>query len=127
MMYYDIESIESDPLISDEYPYGNPFDHIIDIMNFGGIIIRFKYISRNKSFQHEEKIVSYHIMDFNAKDVLGLHIQGDKKFSMYKQLGQGHERLIPIHPVYEDTIIRWAKEELSKLYLNIKITYARLA
>jgi hypothetical protein len=31
-MYYDIETIKSDPLISDEYPYGNPFDHIIDIM-----------------------------------------------------------------------------------------------
>jgi hypothetical protein len=36
-MYYDIESVKSDPLISDEYPYGNPFDHIIDIMNYGAI------------------------------------------------------------------------------------------
>ena len=48
-MYYDIETVKSDPLISDEYPYGNPFDHIIDIMNHGAIIVRFKYVSNNKS------------------------------------------------------------------------------
>ena len=30
-MYYDIETVKSDPLIADEYPHGNPFDHIIDI------------------------------------------------------------------------------------------------
>jgi hypothetical protein len=109
-MYYDIENIKSDPLISDEYPYGNSIEHIIDIMNFGAIIIRFKYVSRNKSLHPEEKLVSYHIMDFNGKDVLGVHVQGDKTFSMYKQWGQGDERLIPIYPIYEDTIIRWGKE-----------------
>jgi hypothetical protein len=38
-MYYDIENIKSDPLISNEYRYGNPFDHIIDIMNFGAILL----------------------------------------------------------------------------------------
>jgi hypothetical protein len=51
-------------------------------------------------------------MDFNGKDVLGVHVQGDKTFSMYKQWGQGDERLIPIYPIYEDTIIRWGKEEV---------------
>src|SRR5918998_5818874 len=30
-MYYDIETAKSDPLMAEEYPYGNPFDHIIDI------------------------------------------------------------------------------------------------
>ena len=38
-MYYDIETIKSDPLIADEYPHGNPFDHIIDIMSRGAIIL----------------------------------------------------------------------------------------
>ena len=57
-MYYDIETIKSDPLIADEYPHGNPFDHIIDIMSQRAIIIRFKYVLRNKShFAPEEKVV----------------------------------------------------------------------
>jgi hypothetical protein len=54
-MCYDIESVISDPLISDEYPQGNPFDHIIDIMNYGAIIIRFKYVSRNMSLLLRKK------------------------------------------------------------------------
>src|SRR6187200_1311217 len=62
-MYYDIETVKLDPLIADEYPHGNPFDHIIDIMGQGAIIIRFKYVSRNGSLlPPEEKVVSYHLM-----------------------------------------------------------------
>jgi hypothetical protein len=92
-MYYDIETIKSDPLIADEYPHGNPFDHIIDIMSQGAIIIRFKYVSRNKSLlPPEEKVVSYHLMEFENKKVLGVHIEGEKKFSMYKQWGESDER-----------------------------------
>jgi hypothetical protein len=111
-MYYDIETIKSDPLISDEYPYGNPFDHIIDIMKHGAIIVRFKYVSNNKSLPPEEKVVSYHIMNFKGKDVLGVHVQGDQRFSMYKQWGSGDEILEPIYPEYENMIIRWGKEEV---------------
>jgi hypothetical protein len=111
-MYYDIETIKSDPLKSDEYPYGNPFDHIIDIMKHGAIIVRFKYVSNNKSLPPEEKVVSYHIMNFKGKDVLGVHVQGDQRFSMYKQWGSGDERLEPIYPEYENMIIRWGKEEV---------------
>jgi hypothetical protein len=44
----------------------------------------------------EEMLVYYHIMDFNGKAVRGVHVQGDKAFSVYKQWGQGDERLIPI-------------------------------
>ena len=29
-MYCEIETVKLDPLISNEYPHGNPFDHIID-------------------------------------------------------------------------------------------------
>ena len=73
-MYCDIETVKSDPLISNEYPYGKPFDHIIDIMSHGTIIIRFKYVSRNGS-PPEEKVVSYHLMNFKKK-VLGVHVEG---------------------------------------------------
>jgi hypothetical protein len=118
-MYYDIETIKSDPLIADEYPHGNPFDHIIDIMSQGAIIIRFKYVSRNKFLlPPEEKVVSYHLMEFENKKVLGVHIEGEKKFSMYKQWGEGDERLLPIYPPYVNTIIRWGKEEVEEAIIN---------
>jgi hypothetical protein len=117
-MYYDIETVKLDPLIADEYPHGNPFDHIIDIMSQGAIIIRFKYVSRNGSLPPEEKVVSYHLMDFEGKKVLGVHIEGEKKFSMYKQWGQGDERLLPIYPEYANTIIRWGKEEVEEAKIN---------
>src|SRR5919109_4318580 len=118
-IYYDIETVKLDPLIADQYPHGNPFDHIIDIMSQGSIIIRFKYVSRNKSvFPPEEKVVSYHLMDFENKKVLGVHIEGEKKFSMYKQWGEGDERLLPIYPEYTNTIIRWGKEEVEEAIIN---------
>jgi hypothetical protein len=116
-MYCDIETVKSDPLISNEYPHGNPFDHIIDIMSYGAIIIRFKYVSRNGSTP-EEKLVSYHLMDFNEKKVLGVHIEGDNKFSMYKQWGQGDERLLSIYPEYNNTIIRWGKKEAQEAVMS---------
>jgi hypothetical protein len=117
-MYYDIETVKSDPLIVDEYPYGNPFDHIIDIMSQGAIIIRFKYVSAKSLLPPEEKVVSYHLMDFENKKVLGVHIEGEKKFSMYKQWGEGDERLLPIYPEYTNTIIRWGKEEVEEAIIN---------
>lgn len=118
-MYYDIETVKSDPLIAYEYPHGNPFDHIIDIMSQGAIIIRFKYVSINKSLlPPEEKVVGYHLMDFENKKVLGVHIEGEKKFSMYKQWGEGDERLLPIYPEYGNTIIRWGKEEVEEAIIN---------
>ena len=117
-MYYDIETVKSDPLIADEYPHGNPFDHIIDIMSQGAIIIRFKYVSAKSLLPPEEKVVSYHLMDFKNKKVLGVHIEGEKKFSMYKQWGEGDERLLPIYPEYTNTIIRWGKEEVEEAIIN---------
>jgi hypothetical protein len=117
-MYYNIETVKSDPLITNEYPYGNPFEHIVDIMSQGAIIIRFKYVSRKKSLPPEEKVVSYHLMDYENKKVLGVHIEGEKKFSMYKQWGEGDERLLPIYPEYANTIIRWGKEEAEEAIIN---------
>jgi hypothetical protein len=80
-------------------------------MKNGAIIIRFKYVSRDQS-DPLEKLVSYHLMDFKGKKVLGVHIRDDPKFSMYKQWGQGDERLMPIYPEYNNTIIRWGREEV---------------
>jgi len=104
-MYYDIETVKRNPSISNEYPSGNPFNDVVEIMSNGAIIIRFKYVSRDQS-SPQEKLVSYHLMDFKDKKVLGVHIQGDNKFSMYKQWGQGDERLVPIYPDYDNTAIR---------------------
>lgn len=67
-MYYDIESVKLDSLISDEYPSGNTFDHVVNIMKHGAIIIRFKYVSRNGSLPTQERVVSYHIMDIFEND-----------------------------------------------------------
>jgi hypothetical protein len=118
-MYYDIETVKSDPLIADEYPHGNPFEHIIDIMSQGAIIIRFKYVLRDNSLlPPQEKVVSYHLMDFENRKVLGVHIEGEKKFNMYKQWGEGDERLLPIYPEYANTIIRWGKEEVEEALIN---------
>jgi hypothetical protein len=118
-MYHDIETIKSDPLIADEYPHGNPFEHIIDLMSQGAVIIRFKYVSKNKSLlTPEEKVISYHLMDFESKKVLGVHIEGEKKFSMCKQWGEGDEKLLPIYPEYANTIIRWGKEEVEEDIIN---------
>jgi hypothetical protein len=118
-MYYDIETVKWNPSISNEYPSGNPFDGVVDIMSNGAIIIRFKYVSRDGSAP-QEKLVSYHLMDFKDKKVLGVHIEGDPKFSMYKQWGQGDERLVPIYPEYNNTIIRWGKEEVLECVLKGK-------
>ena len=118
-MYYDIETVKRNPSISNEYPSGNPFDDVVEIMSNGAIIIRFKYISRDESAP-QEKLVSYHLMDFKDKKVLGVHIEGDPKFSMYKQWGQGDERLVPIYPEYNNTIIRWGKEEVLEYVLKGK-------
>ena len=57
-------------------------------MSQGALIIRFKYVSGNKSLLPPEE------------KVLGVHIEGEKKFSMVKQWGEGDERLLPIYPQY---------------------------
>lgn len=123
-MYYDVESVKLDPIISHEYPSGNCFDHILDIMRYGAVIIRFKYVSRNNVHPIEEKVVSYHIMDLvhdkndYHEKVLGVHIEGDPKISMYKKWGEGDEKLRPIYPEYENTVIRWGRDEVHE-YISL--------
>ena len=57
-------------------------------------------------------------MNFENRKVLGVHIEGEKKFNMYKQWGEGDERLLQIYPEYADTIIRWGKEEVEEAIIN---------
>ena len=67
----------------------------------------------------EEKVVNYHLSDFENEKVLGgTYIEGEKKFSMYKQWGEGDERLLPIYPEYANTIIRRGKEEVEEAVIN---------
>jgi len=68
-------------------------------------------------------VVSYHPMCFDKNDrerVLGVHIEGDQKFSMYKKWGEGDERLLPIYPEYQNTIIRWGKQEVAEAMIKDK-------
>jgi hypothetical protein len=37
---------------------------------------------------------------------------------MYKQLGEGDERLLPIYPLNANTIIRWIKEKVEEAIIN---------
>jgi hypothetical protein len=37
---------------------------------------------------------------------------------MYKQWGQGDERLLSIYPEYKNTIIRWGKNEVREAVMN---------
>ena len=50
--------------------------------------------------------------------MLGVHVQGDKTFSMHKQWGHGDETLTPIYSEYENTIIRWGNKEVTKAVLE---------
>ena len=109
-------------MITDEYPSGNPFDHIVDIMKLGAIITRFKYISRDGSLPPQERLATFHILDYSkhsrSERVLAVHIEGDKKFSLYKKWGDGDEKLGPMYPEYQGTIIRWGKEEAEDAVLH---------
>jgi hypothetical protein len=127
-MYYNVEWVRPDSLLSDEYPSGNPFDHIVDIMKLGAIITRFKYVSRDGSLPPQERLVSYHILDYSkhsrGERVLAVHIEY-KKFSLYKKWGDGDEKLGPVYPECQGTIIiRWGKEETEDAVLHRGIRYA---
>ena len=57
-------------------------------------------------------------MDFENKKVLWSTYRRRKEISMYKQWGEGDERLLPIYPQYANTIIRWGKEEVEEAIIN---------
>jgi hypothetical protein len=88
----------------------------------GAIITRFKYVSRDGFLPPHERVVSYHILDYSSpsrnEQVLAVHVEGDKKFSMYKKWGDGDEKLRPFYPEYRDTVIRWGKDEAQDVVLH---------
>lgn len=111
-IYLKIEAAGSvyNPLNLSYFPNGNPFDSMMDIMKLGSLIVRFKYVSRDGS-EPVEKVVSYHTMKSVVGHELAVHIEGDKKFSMYKTWGYGDEKLTPLERRYENIIIRWGKND----------------
>jgi hypothetical protein len=58
------------------------------------------------------------VIKTKKRKVLGVHIEGENKFSMYKQWGEGNQKLLPIYPEYADTIIRWGKDEPEEAIIN---------
>ena len=93
-------------------------------MRYGAVIIRFKYVSRNNAHPIEEKLLAtiswilFMIKMAIMKKYSGVHIEGDPKISMYKKWGEGDEKLKPIYPEYENTVIRWGRDEVHE-YISL--------
>ena len=99
-MYQEIEYAKSKhPRF---YPHGNPFSKILQLINLGAVIIRFKYVKVNDK-KPVEKLITYHLW---SKKRLLIHIEGDNYFVGWKYWGEGDEK---IH-YFDDTDkiqIRW--------------------
>lgn len=112
-MYCEIEAVFRERELSFKYIYGNSFAHLIDIVDSGALITRFKYVGeRGNEKEPLEKIISYHPMSLGGETVLAVHVEGDLKFSMFKKWGLGDERLIALYTQYNKRIIRWGKEDV---------------
>lgn len=105
-MYQEVEYASL--LNKDDYQYGNPFDDLITIMDMGAVIIRFKYVKIGNK-KPVEKLVSYHLCSNNG---LAVHIEGDDHFSMYKNWGEGDEKLKPLDG--RNITIRWGINDFNK-------------
>lgn len=105
-MYLNIDIVKDYLLKNENGKIENSFDYIVDILNEGAIIARYKYKSDNLG-EPEEKFVTYHPMKYRGRNLLGVHVEGDEKFSMYKRWGQSDDKLKPLDKKYEERIIRW--------------------
>jgi hypothetical protein len=56
-------------------------------------------------------------MDFENKKVFRVH-RRRKEISMYKQCGEGDERLLPIYPQYAKYYNKVGKEEVEEAIIN---------
>lgn len=111
-MYCNIERIFRESEVADKYRFGNPFAQIAQMLNQGAAIIRFKYVTdRRTGEEPKEKVVSYHPLLHKERAVLGVHVEGDGKFSMFKLWGNGDETLSSLSNEYKGRIIRWGKED----------------
>ena len=66
--------------------------------------------------------MSYHILEYSGdrknKQGLAVHIEGDKKFSMYKKWGNGDKNLRPLYPEYQEIVVRWGEDEAQEVVLH---------
>ncbi|MDE1828300.1 MAG: hypothetical protein KGH65_04020 [Candidatus Micrarchaeota archaeon] len=112
-MYCNIERIFREDSVSASYPFGNPFGQIAQMLNDGAAIIRFKYVGEKATGEGpREMVVSYHPLLHGGKALLGVHVEGDERFSMSKFWGTGDETLAPLSEKYRGRIIRWGKEDV---------------
>jgi len=105
-MYQEIEyAIDKHPNF---YPHRNPFNPILELINLGAVIIRFKYVKVNNK-KPIEKLITYHLW---SKKRLLVHIEGDNFFTGWKYWDEGDEK---IHLFTENgTQIRWGIDDFGK-------------
>lgn len=112
-MYQEIEYVKG--MIPHYYPKGNPFSDIMDLMNLGAVIIRFKYF-RTPHIKPEEKLITYHLWR-NGR--LLVHIEGFNHFIGWKYWGEGDEKIRNVF-TNSDAEIRWGIDDFNK---KRKFTY----
>lgn len=111
-IYQEIEYVKG--MLPSFYPKGNPFADIMELINLGAIIIRFKYV-KERDGEPKEKLITYHLAK-NSK--LYVHIEGDDYFCGWKYWGEGDEK---IRMKYKRPIqIRWGINDFDK---KRKFTY----
>lgn len=108
-MYQEIELVKDK--LKDSFPYGNPFEEIMNLMSAGAVIIRFKYVKVGNQ-KPVERIVSYHT--FGDLYLLAVHIEGFDGFQFYKEWGQGDEKLIPMTEEAQNMQVRWGIDDFGK-------------
>lgn len=106
-MYQEIELVKDK--LPDYFPYGNPFEYIMKLMNAGAVIIRFKYVKIGNR-KPVEKLVSYHTWGDLYR--LAVHIEG-YGFTHTKNWGEGDEKLQPLSG-NENVQIRWGINDFGK-------------
>lgn len=111
-MYQEIEYVKG--MLPDFYPQSNPFADIMELMNLGAVILRFKYVKYLNN-PPQEKLITYHLMR-NHK--LLVHIEGHVNFVGWKYWGEGDEKIrMGNDPVFK---IRWGIDDFNK---RRKFTY----
>ena len=109
-MYQEIEYVKG--MLPHFYSKGNPFADIMELMNLGAIIIRFKYV-KIADEEPEEKLITYHLVKGGK---LMIHVEGDKYFIGWKYWGEGDEKI----RTEFDIKIRWGIDDFNK---RRKFTY----
>ena len=89
----------------------NPFSDIMDLMDVGAVITRFKYVKYDGCLP-VEKLITYHLGEDSK---LYVHIEGHKEFMGYKYWGDGDEKIINSPQYSLTTKIRWGEHDFDKV------------